>query len=471
MRGVPGDLTTSTRPPTTVPLRHFLVALAFLVAGGALALSRVAGVPGARAPLGGIAVAHLLLVGWACLTILGATTQFVPVWSGVELHSERLATLQLVAVAVGVGGFAGGLWLGRPADAALFAGLMLLGFAAFVYNLARTLWRARPLDVTEGHFALALGFLSLAAVLGGGLAADYRWGVLAPLGLSRTAVVDAHVTLAVLGAVLATVFGALYQLGPMFTQTDTLPAEERLSRVETAAYPAGVTLLAGGRLFRVAPLAAAGGLLAAGGAAMAGGILLRRLRDATATATPMLPRYAVVAVATLAWSATAAAAWVVDPLGPAVRFGHPAVGPVLLGALVGFVVVGSLYHVVPFIVWLDRYADRVGLERVPAIDDLYDARVATADLAATVLGAGLLLAAAVSPALAAIGPGVGPSAGVVRPLGGALVVAGALLFAANAVATVVRHGGPELLGAGATESGAAESGATADVDPPDGPDG
>ncbi len=43
MRGIPGDLTTATRPPTTVPLRHFLVALAFLVAGGALALHRVAG--------------------------------------------------------------------------------------------------------------------------------------------------------------------------------------------------------------------------------------------------------------------------------------------------------------------------------------------------------------------------------------------------------------------------------------------
>ncbi|WP_217900339.1 cbb3-type cytochrome c oxidase subunit I [Halorubrum sp. Ea8] len=446
MRGVPGDLTTSTRPPTTIPLRHFLVALAFLAAGGALALTRVVGIEGAGAGLGRIAAAHLLLVGWVCLTVLGAMTQFVPVWSGVELHSDRLATLQLVAVAVGVSGFAGGLWIGRPADAALFAGLILLGFAAFVYNLARTLWRARPLDVTEGHFALALGFLALAAVLGGSLAADYRWGVLAPLGLSRTAVVDAHVTLAVLGVVVTTVFGALYQLGPMFTQTDALPVEDRLARVETAAYPAGVTLLAAGRLLSFATLATAGGLLAAGGAAVAGGILLRRLRDATATATPMLSRYAVVAVATLAWSATAAATWTVDPLGPAVRFGHPAVGPVLLGALVGFVVVGSLYHVVPFIVWLDRYADRVGLERVPAIDDLYHARVAAVDLAATVLGAGLLLAAAVSPAVASVGAVGGSAEGLVRPLGGALVVAGALLFAGNMVATVVRHGGTAIFG-------------------------
>ncbi|MFC7185798.1 hypothetical protein [Halorubrum yunnanense] len=463
MRGVPGDLTTSTRPPTTVPLRHFLVALAFLVAGATLALLRAAGVAGSGASLGGIAATHLLLVGWVCLTILGAMTQFVPVWSGVELHSERLVTLQLAAVAVGVGGFAGGLWLGRPADAALFAGLMLVGFAAFAYNLARTLWRARPLDVTERHFAVAVGFLALAAALGGSLAADYRWGVLAPVGVSRVAVVGAHVTLAVLGAVVTTVFGALYQLGPMFTQTDALPVEDRLARVETAAYPLGVALLAAGRLAGIPLLATVGGLLAAGGAAVAGGILLRRLRDATAAGTPMLSRYAVVALATLGWSATAAAAWVVDPLGPAARFGHPAVGPVLLGALVGFVVVGSLYHVVPFIVWLDRYADRVGLQRVPAIDDLYDARAARVDLAATVLGAGLLLAAAVSPVAASLGGLAGLSGDLARIVGGALVVGGALLFAGNMVAAVVRHGGAAMLGG-------AESAETAEPGPSDAPD-
>lgn len=78
-----------------------------------------------------------------------------------------------------------------------------------------------------------------------------------------------------------------------------LPFEDRLARVETAAYPVGVLLLAAGRLLSVATLATAGGLLVAGGAAVAGGALLRRLRDATAAATPMLSRYAVVAGALL----------------------------------------------------------------------------------------------------------------------------------------------------------------------------
>jgi len=472
MRGVPGDLTTSTRPPTTIPLRHFLVALAFLVAGGGLALLRAAGLAGTAPGLDGIAVAHLLLVGWVCLTILGAMTQFVPVWSGVEIHSERLATLQLVAVAVGVTGFAAGLWLGRPADAALMAGVMVLGIGAFAYNISRTLWRARPFDTTEAHFALAVGFFALAAVLGGTLAADYRWGVLAGSGLSRPAVVDAHVTLAVLGAVVTTVIGALYQLGPMFTQTDELAVETRATRVSTAAYPVGVLALAAGRLVEASPVAAVSGVLVAGGAAVAGAILLRRVRDATGAATPMLSRYAVVAVAALAWSATALATWIRAPLGPDVRFGHPAVGPVLLGALVGFVVVGSLYHVVPFIVWLDRYADRVGLERVPAIDDLYDARVATVDLAATLGGTALVLAAALSPAVAALGADWSVAAGtggLVYTTGGALVVVGAVLFAGNMVGTVIRHGGVEMVRRSGPESGR-ESASGATADPSEGSD-
>lgn len=436
MQSVPGDLTTSTRPPTTIPLWHFLVALVFLLTGAALALLWELGGPVPGSGFGGIAVAHLLLIGWVCVTILGAMTQFVPVWSGVELHSNRLASLQLVLVAVGVTGFAAALWIGRPLDAVGFAGAMVAGFAVFVYNLARTLWRARPFDVTERHFALSLGFFALAVALGGVLAADYRWGLIVASRIPRSAVVDAHVTLAVFGGVLTTVVGALYQLGPMFAQTDTSVLDDRLAAVETTLYPVGVLALSAGRLFEHALVATAGGLLVATGVLLAGVVLGRHLRNATATASPMLSRYAVVAVAAVAWSLTAAATWLTAPLG--VRFGDPAVGSLLLGALVGFVVMGTVYHVVPFIVWLERYSDLVGLEPVPAIDDLYDGRVATIDFAMTVSGTALLVGAAVLP--------LGEYLSSVRALAGGLLLTGISLFVANQVVTLVRHGSSLLVG-------------------------
>lgn len=430
MRGVPGELTTATRPPTTIPLQHFLVALGFLVGGVGIGLLHATGVT-AGSGFGGIAVAHLLFVGWICLTILGAMTQFVPVWSGVELHSERLAQIQLFLVAVGVVGFASALWVGRPVDGVVAAVSMVAGFVVFVYNLSRTLWRAWPLDVTEGHFALALGFFAVAAVLGGTLAIDYRWGVFATTGISRSAVIDAHVTLAVFGGVVTTIVGALYQLGPMFTQNDPTALDVRLRRVETVGYPAGVALLAGGRLLGSAPLATVGAFLVVTGVAIAGIVLLRRVNGATVGRTPMLTRYAVVAVAAVAWSLSAGATWALEATGVAVRFGHPDYGTVLLGAILGYAVIGTLYHIVPFIVWLEQYSDRVGLERVPAIDDLYDDRIAAGDFLTTALGVSILLTAAFF--------GIGPSP--LERIAGTLLFVGVVLFAGNMALTIWRHGG------------------------------
>src|SRR6056297_3587132 len=106
MSAVPGNVDTDQQPPMTVPLRHFVIALAFLLAGTGLgvgaALGRVSG-------LASLAHVHLLLAGWVCVTIMGAMTQFVPVWSGVKLHSRRLAVAQLWLVVVGLTGFATGL--------------------------------------------------------------------------------------------------------------------------------------------------------------------------------------------------------------------------------------------------------------------------------------------------------------------------------------------------------------------------
>jgi hypothetical protein len=121
MSVVPGDVETETQPPMAVPLRHFVVALGFLVAGGAVGAAF-------DAPLVGLARLHLLLVGWVCVTIMGAMTQFVPVWSGTELHSQRLATAQLWLVTAGLAGFAGALVAERYALLPYAGGLLIAGF-------------------------------------------------------------------------------------------------------------------------------------------------------------------------------------------------------------------------------------------------------------------------------------------------------------------------------------------------------
>ncbi|MFB6256776.1 MAG: hypothetical protein ABEH58_08665 [Haloplanus sp.] len=422
MPTIPGDVETDRGPPLSIPLGHFVAALGFLLAGSALGVADAFGVaPG----LARLAYLHLLFVGFVCLTIAGAMTQFVPVWSGEALHSRRLARVQLWLIAGGVGAFAAALLTTRLVTLPVGGGLMLAGFWTLAYNVGRTLATARPLDVTERHFAVALAAVVALTTLGVALAAGFVTPVFGGT-VTRPAVVATHATLAVFGAVLTTVFGALYQLVPMFGRTDLDALDHRLQRVETVAYPAGVVVLAAGRLLRSAPIARLGALLLLAGVLAFVVVLFRRLRDARAERTPMLVRYTLLAPALLCWALASLPAWLRAPLAPAARFGAPGTA-YLLAMVVVLVLVGTLYHVVPFLVWLHRYADRLGIEAVPMIDDLYDDRLATVDLA-LVAGGGVLLVA-----------GEWTGRGTVALVGGGGLAAGLVVFAANLSLVVWRH--------------------------------
>ncbi|WP_135822799.1 heme-copper oxidase family protein [Halostella litorea] len=427
MSVVPGDVETDAQPPMAVPLRHFVVALGFLVAGGAVGTVF-------DAPLVDLVRLHLLLVGWVCITIMGAMTQFVPVWSGTELHSRRLATAQLWLVTAGLVGFAWSLLAERYDLLPYAGGLILAGFWTFAYNLARTLATARPLDVTERHFALALAYFVVLTPLGVTLALGFTDPVFLDLPVARVDVVGAHATLAAFGAVLTTVFGALYQLATMFTQTELHGVDRYLRGVEEVSYPVGVVALAGGRLLRDPLIARVGGVLVVASVLAVAAILARRLVETSVEWTPMLSRYAVAAVALAAWAALTLPAWVADPLAVDARFGAPGTVHLLTLGGVGFVVLGTLYHVVPFIVWVHRYSDLLGYEPVPMIDDLYDDRLAAADFAALLGGAALLVAADLLPAWGLRVPAV------VGAAGGGLVLLGSVVFAANLLLVLRRHG-------------------------------
>lgn len=419
-----GGVNTEAGPPLAIPLQHFFVGLVFLVAGvsaGALASVR---------PVYHLPHVHLLLVGWVCVTIMGAMTQFVPVWSDVSLHSRRLARAQLILVAVGVAGLAAAFAF-RRYTATVFPGAVLLaGFWVFVYNIGRTLpsLDVRRLDVTETHFVYALVFVLVATLFGVSLAADYRWNLLVETSFSRDTFVAAHTVLAVFGIVITTVIGAMYQLVTMFTQTELSKVELYFQKFEKVAYPSGVAVLALGRLFAVNAVASAGATLVLVSLAGFGLVVLRKLRESLVDVTeqPMLVRYVVASFALLAWIPLAVPELAFDPFSSGFA-GETATAHVLLAGFIGYVIVGTLYHIVPFLVWVESYSDRLGLEDVPMIDDLYDTRLERADLVLTFLGA--------------VGVVVGLYLGetTVVAASGGVAAAGYAVFAVNLLSVVSRH--------------------------------
>ncbi|SDQ52979.1 hypothetical protein [Natronobacterium texcoconense] len=454
MNQIPGGLRTDQQPPMAIPLRHFVLALVFLVVGvGGGTVMAVGTLPG----LAEIAHVHVLLLGWIGLTIMGAMTQFVPVWSGVTIHSRRLAVAQLWLVVVGLAAFVPLLLVGDLAWLPLAALPLLAGVWLFVYNVGRTLARARPLEFTERHFAFALACFAALAPLGYLLAVDFTTPVLDGTPFARGDVLLVHTTLALYGAVLATIVGALVQLGQMFAQYELDKVDDRLLEAEQLLFPAGILAFATGRGLGIEPLAGIGGVAVLVGLAAATVVIVRILGGATADRSPMTDRYWVVAVSLLTWIVLTLPAWWVDPLGYGGLFGHPDATNLLVFGVFGFVVVGSLYHIVPFIIWIEQYSDRLGFEQVPMIDDLYDDRLERADFALTVVGFAGMSAAPLLDLPA-----------VVPAVSGIVATVGFCLFVANVLLTIHRHGPRGLPGVfvsdddGDDESPASEVGEVAD---------
>ncbi|WP_179264311.1 hypothetical protein [Haloterrigena sp. YPL8] len=419
-----------------IPLGHFVLALGFLVVGvGGGTVMAVTTLPG----LSGLAHLHVLLVGWIAVTILGAMTQFVPVWSGVTIHSRRLALAQLWLVTGGLAGFAAALLAGALAWLPVGGVLMLAGIWTFVYNVGRTIARARPYDFTERHFVFALACFGLVAPLGLLLALDFTTPVFGSLGISRFEVHLSHATIALYGALLATVVGALFQLTQMFTQSEPDRFDEALLRLEQLCFPGGIALLALGRGLTLETLARVGAVGLLLGLAAFALVIARLLARATVDRSPMLARYRVVAASMLAWVALAGPTWWANSIGYGSLFGHPDGRGLLLFGVFGFVVIGSLYHIVPFIIWIERYSDRLGFERVPMIDDLYDDRLERADFWATVVGFGGLSA----------GPLIGLPT-VAMTASSVVAAVGVGLFVANVLVTIHRHGPGGIAGVLAT---------------------
>jgi hypothetical protein len=419
------DLETEQQPPLSLPFAHFVTGAVLLLVGGGIAGLAPLVLPMQASDSGTL---HLLLAGWVGLTIMGAMVQFVPVWSGTKLYSERLSIASLWLVLVGVAGIVAIFLTTAYRWFPVSATVLLVGFWLFAYTIFRTLPPIRSMDITEAHFSAALVNLLLGTLLGWLLATDIGYGILQDLPVHAASVLPAHLTLTVFGFISITIFGALFQLSPMFTQSESGRIDDHLAHIEMVAAPLGVVLLATGRLLELQLIARVGATAYLLGALCFSLYLLRRLWTAQVEMGPMLKRYWLVGLSLFGWVLLTVPGWVLDPLSYFVRFGSPRATHLLFIGVITFTIVGTFYHVVPFIIWFHRYSDRLGYEQVPMIDDLFDARIARIEFWLLLIGLAVLW---VGELLAA------PS--LVLMVGGNVLGLGIILFAINMGLVVWNH--------------------------------
>lgn len=419
------DLDTDQQPPLSLPFAHFLAGGGLLFLGGGVASLGPYFLPIQASSVGTL---HLLLAGWLGLTIMGAMVQFIPVWSGKRLHSERLSQLSLLLVLFGVAGVVGAFYLRAYAWFPLVAGVLLIGFWLFGYTVLKSLPPLPTLDITEGHFLMAILSLIVATGFGWLLGTDVAFRLLNSVPVTAHGLLMAHLTLTVFGFVTATIIGALYQLGPMFTQAPPSRVDTHLAHVEMVGFPLGVSFLATGRLFDLRILARFGATLVLVGMLCFALILLRRLWKAQVDTGPMLRRYWVVGLSVVGWVCLTAPGWVVGPQAYFNRFGSPSATHLLFLGLFTFTVIGTFYHVVPFIVWFHEYSDKLGYEPVPMVDDLYNAKLARVEYLFLVFGLAILWIAELLQA-----------PWWTLMVGGNVFGVGVILFAFNMGLVIARH--------------------------------
>ncbi len=327
---------------------------------------------------------------------MGAMYQLVPVALETRLYSEKLAWWQFAFHAAG---FAGMVWTFRiwnMTALAHFGSAFSFGVVLFVYNMARTLCRVPKWNVTATAFAAALGWISLAITAGLSLAAakcdyDSIMEKSPPAFIAATlrglqsvgrfvmhfdpvSAMHAHAHLGIIGCFIMLIVGVSYRLVPMFALSEVQ------SRRRAAASVALLNLGLAGSFTTILlrhPLKLAFALMVVSALALYGWELVAIVRARKRRALDWGVKYFLTATALLAPLAGLGLllAWPGLPMNTFNGQLENLYGFLALLGVISLAVMGMLYKILPFLVWFGRYSKQIGRAPVPALADLYCARL------------------------------------------------------------------------------------------------
>lgn len=335
---------------------YLLTALAYLVLTLALSILAAAGGTSLLPALDANLFWYIGVLGWVSLPVMGAFYQFFPTLQGEDLHAEKLTFLQYGLINLGLIGILGSLLIGNRNGLGLFTTIYALGafLLAFILLGRNTI----PSKVT-----LSIRFFMAAVVY---LLAGVTILTLNNLGLASLGrQVVSHLLL--IGWAVMAVFGAQYIMLPML-QLKTL-AWESLAKVQFFVANLGVIGLAWGFVRGGTPFIAGGGAVVF----LASVLFVAVIWRSVTTGPSRLPKLDISVKFFLAGDAhlvlVSFLGIVIALLSFNLRTVHLHLA--LIGVLTN-VIIGAMYHILPFLVWWETYAGKVGLEQVPLLKELFN---------------------------------------------------------------------------------------------------
>lgn len=321
-----------------------------------------------------LAAVHLFTLAGFSTLMMGALYQFLPVLLNTPPVSPRRALWQWVVFVAGVGAFAGGLAGGHASAVRIGAGGMVAGVLWFLVNAFGRIRERRTWNFTAWYFATGLFYLALAMGVGALL-------VLRMLGGWPPVhhLLAVHLVLALGGWWGMTLAGSSYRLWAMFGRTHREPRRWRLTW----------TLANAGLIVLIAGYAGNWPTLREGAwvvTACAVATLLGDLVPASLSGWRHLADPALMAAATAPLGLVA-----FEVFGTLSLFAHAHLWPTALIAYglgwVGLSALGFVQKIVPFMVWLHRYAHPRGGRKMPRLSDIWPPTRMYAPCGSATLGA------------------------------------------------------------------------------------
>lgn len=356
-------------------LAWFATALICLSAG-LLALACGYGGPGMWQSGQGLAVLHLLALGWLSTAMIGALVQFVPVLSAQELRNPALALPALVMVTAGTVTLVAGFWsldASQPVPVLLCLGPALLGLGLFMAGamLVPTLMVAQGWRQTGNRPLLAgMAALALVWVSGLGMAA-----CLAGADINVALIPDAipfHALLAVGGWLSLSAFGTSYKLFAMFLMAPETGGILRRAGLWAAVTSLCLTILALALMLDGQSLPAA---LPAMPAILTATLYLADMRRVWAKRRRPVPEVNMqITLAALVCLGLSALLCLM-----ALRFGGAWGEAAVFVALAGWLstlTLAQMFKIVSFLTWIQVFAPRIGRSPVPLLHELGNATAA-----------------------------------------------------------------------------------------------
>src|SRR3990172_5667212 len=164
----PGSLSTPFTTPFKVVCLYFIIATITFVFLNGLMLFRSGYISGFHFQPKLLSFAHIAVLGWATMIIMGAMTQLIPVILETSLFSVRMAKWGLWLYIIAVMTITGHFWFfaTKGGGMAMAAGMLFVAVLLFVINVGLTLRKVKSINITIAHIIAAIVYLSVVATMG-----------------------------------------------------------------------------------------------------------------------------------------------------------------------------------------------------------------------------------------------------------------------------------------------------------------